>query len=141
MRLRKKILNPSCPFFPLTNIRNKKMKSWTHPASPTVEQNQEPPTFPSHNSPTFPTLPPHYHPIFLTLRPSYPPLPFSLSHLPFHLTIFPPCPPYHLATLPPFLPSHFTTPPPTSKALQNSNSKPSVSPQTVFNRRSTISEF
>ena len=73
LQLRKKILNPARPFFSLTNIRKKKMKSWTYPASPTLEQNQEPPTVPPHHSPTFSTLPPHFPPTFPTFSPHHSP--------------------------------------------------------------------
>ena len=38
LRQHKKILNPPRLFVPLINIRNKKMKSWTHPASPILEK-------------------------------------------------------------------------------------------------------
>ena len=37
LRPRKNILNPFSPSVPLINIRNKKMKSLTHPAPPTLE--------------------------------------------------------------------------------------------------------
>ena len=46
-------------------------KPLTHPASPTLGQNQKPPTFPLHNSPTFSTLPPHQFTTFSPFPPSY----------------------------------------------------------------------
>ena len=99
------------------------MKSWTHPASPTFEQNQGPSTFRPHHSPTFPTLTPHYPPTFPTLPPHYPHLPF----LPFHLTTLPP--------------SQLTSLPPTNKALQNNNIKPSVSPHIFLTEGSQHQNF
>ena len=101
LRPRKKISNPTCLFFPLINIRNKKMKTKTHPASPTLEQNQEP-------------LP--FHLTYLAPSP------------PCHLTTLPPFPPRHLTTLPPFSLSHLKSLPPTNKAFQNNKIKPTVSP-------------
>ena len=91
LRLHKIILNSFCSFVPLINIRNKKMKSWSHPTSPTLEYNQEPSTMLPHYSPTFPTLPPHY-----------PHTPFP----PSQLTTLPTFPPSQLRTLPPFSAHH-----------------------------------
>ena len=105
------------------------MKSWTHPASPTLEQNQVPPTFPPHHSPASLTLLSHYPPTFLTLLLHYPPSPSP----PFHLITRPP---FHFTTIPPLPPSHLTTPPLTNKALQNirsHNSPPNYYP--IFSRR------
>ena len=98
------ILNPSCSFVPLLiNIRYKMMTSRTHSVSPTLEQNQEPPTLPLHPSPTFPTLPPHYLRTFPTLPPPhYPPLPPTFLNLPRHCRPTSP-------TLPPNYPSTHAT--------------------------------
>ena len=74
------MLNPTRLFFPLINIRNRKIKSWTHPASPTLEQNQEPPTFAPHHAPTFPTFPPRYPTL------PFPPFHFTTSHLSYLAT-------------------------------------------------------
>ena len=87
-------LNPSCPFVSWITIINKQMKSWTCPPSPTLEWNQEPPTFP--------TSPLSHHSHLSTLPP---------SHL---------C---HLAISLPSLFSHFITLLLTNKALQNNHSR------------------
>ena len=69
--------------------------------------------------------------------------PFPPCHL-ITLQLFPHC---HLITLPHFTPFHLTTLPPTSKALQNNNIRPSVSPpptpypHIIFNKRLTVPEF
>ena len=49
-------------FVLLISIRNKKMKSWFHPGSPTYKQNKKPPTLPPYYSLIFPDLPSHYTP-------------------------------------------------------------------------------
>ena len=67
-------LNTPCSFISLINIRNKKMKSWTHPASPASNKTRN--------------LPPCH----LTTLPPFPPC---------HLTTLLPFPTCHLTTLPP----------------------------------------
>ena len=77
LQAHKTIFNPSPslpwltsdrPFVPLINVRNKKIKSWTHSVFPTFEWNQEPPTFPP------------FPPCHLIILPLFPP----------HLTSLPP---------------------------------------------------
>ena len=95
------IFNLSCSFvLLLINIRNKKMKSRTHPVSPTLEQNQEPPTLPLYHSPTLSILPPQYPHTFPTLPPPHyhPPPSFPTCHVTALLTS---------PTLPPHYPTTF----------------------------------
>ena len=113
MRPRKKTLNTSCSFVSFINIRNKKMKSWTHPES-LFQKTQEPPTLLPLYSPPFPpcyltTIPPFPTCYLITLPPLGPSTSLS-SHL-FHLTTsllshaFPILPVYYPVT---FIPSRLT---------------------------------
>ena len=105
-RPRKIILNTFCSFTQLINVRNKKMKSWSHLSSPTIECNQQPSTMLPHYSPAFPTsLPSH---IFSTFLAYYPPN-FSTFHLLSSAVS-------HLSQL--------TILPVTNKSFQNSNVPP-----------------
>ena len=128
LRPRKNILNTPCSFISLINIRNKKMKSWTHPASPASNKTRNLP--PCHLT----TLPP-FPPCHLTTL-----LPFPTCHLttlpplwPCYLTILSPFPLCHLTTLIHLsnlhtsLLSHLsqlTTLPTTNRSIQNSNVLP-----------------
>ena len=70
----------------------KKMKSWTHPAFPTLSKTRNLPLCHLTSLPPFP-------PCDLTTLPPFPPC---------DLTTLPPFPPSQLTTLPPFLPSQIT---------------------------------
>ena len=106
---RKKILNIFCSFVLLSNIRDKKIKSWTHPASPINESN-----------PLLLLLLLLSHLSHLTtLLSSY------LSHLPHYpqkrfppsqLTMVSPFPPFQFISLPLFQHTTFQT---TNRSLQS----------------------
>ena len=115
------------------------MKSWTHPTSNTLEQNQAPPTLLPHYSIAFPTLPHHYPLTFSnlpshypstspTLPPHYPPT-FPPCHLTtlthiFHLSSSIPSSLSHLPSSPLYHFSQLSTLPTTNRSLQNSNALP-----------------
>ena len=139
LRLHKKILNLTRPFFPLINIKNKEDEILDLPFIPhpwSKLRTSHLPTSPLSHLPhlatslpynlshlpaslpplTFPTFPPHLPPTFPNLPPHYPSTyPTFLPHYPplpfppFHLTSLLPFPTCHLTTLPPFPPSCLIT--------------------------------
>ena len=93
LRQGKDILNTPFSFVSLINTRNKKMKSWTHPASPPSNKTRNLPPFHLTTLPPFPNCHSTTHP------------PFPL----FQLTTIPPLRSCHLNILPPFPTCHLTT--------------------------------